>query len=151
MVKILIEKKYQINTNARFEIFSTSLVGGKYIAVENYTGDAPYLAKDAVVAGIPPLSMNSLMAMFSDAFASGSDEGMLAGVGGIVSSLHDTIATVKTVIVQNTNSITVTLSNVQQASIHLNSIVSNVDRKASSDPLLFTLFLTFPFASFILL
>ena len=132
IVKILIEKKYKINQDAIFEIFSTSFVGGKYLAVENYTGLAPFIEKNTILQGITPISINSILGMFGDAMNSGTDEGLTVGISGIIGSVNNVLSKVDTIINENQTNINTTLVNVASISKHLNSTMANIDRKLAT-------------------
>ena len=132
IVKVLIDKKYKINQEATFEIFSTSFVGGKYLAVENYTGLEPFIERDTILQGVEPLSINSILGMFGDAFNSGTDEGMAVGISGIMGSVNDILNKANTILDENQTNIDITLVNVAAASKHLNSTMANIDRKLAT-------------------
>lgn len=132
IVRALIDKKYKINQEATFEIFSTSFVGGKYLAVENYTGLEPFIEKNAVLQGVEPLSINSILGMFGDAFNSSTDEGMAVGISGIMGSVNNILNKATTILDENQTNISVTLVNVASASKHLNSTVANIDKKLAT-------------------
>ncbi len=132
IVTVFINKQFNINKDATFEIFSTSFVGGKYLSVENYTGIAPYIQEGDMIEGVAPLSINSIMAMFGESFASGTDEGMAIGITGIITSANDVISSVNNILNENRENINITVSNVAEASGHINSTMENIDRKLAS-------------------
>lgn len=133
VVTVLIEKKYKINTDAIFNIYATSLVGGKYLAVDNFTGLAPYLKPGTSIEGKPPLSINKIISMMGNLFSISEVEGGIAGdIGGIFSSVNTTADVVKSIISDNRENINLTISNIAQSSKHLNNITDNLDRKLSS-------------------
>ncbi|MGL4677567.1 MAG: MlaD family protein [Brevinema sp.] len=129
LVTIFIDKQYKLNKDVRFEIFSTSFVGGKYLAIENYTGVAPYLEKGATIEGVSPISINSIMGTFGKIFATGTDEGVAVGVIGIITSINDVVAMIDTILKDNRTNINQTIGNIAQASQHLNTTMANIDRK----------------------
>ena len=132
IVKALIDKKYKINQGASFEIFSTSFVGGKYLAVEDFTGLEPFIEKNTTLQGVEPLSINSILGMFGDAFNSGTDEGMAVGISGIMGSVNDILNKTDVILSENQTNINITLENVASASKHLNSTIANIDRKLAT-------------------
>lgn len=129
VVEAFIDHSYQINKDARFEIFSTSFVGGKYLAIENFTGEGPYLEKGTIVMGNDPLSINSILESLGGAFESGSAEGVATSLGQIVESTQEAIARVNNILAENQEGIKITIDNVAISSKHLESTLANVDRK----------------------
>ncbi|MGL5956664.1 MAG: MlaD family protein [Brevinema sp.] len=129
LVTIFVDNRYKINHDARFEIFSTSFVGGKYLAIENYTGLTPYLDKGTTIEGISPISINSIVGTFGKIFSSGTDEGVAIGLTGIITSVNDVVAMAETILKDNRTNIDQTLLNIARASSSLNSTMSNIDRK----------------------
>ncbi len=132
VVEAFIENKYKINQGASFEIFSSSFVGGKYVAVVDYTGSAPFLEKNSTVEGKDPISINSILGMFGEAMDSGSDGGLMVGITGIVGSLNETATLANNIIKDNRTNINTTLDNVASASIHVNKTLANVERKLAT-------------------
>ncbi|MGL4366705.1 MAG: MlaD family protein [Brevinemataceae bacterium] len=132
IVELFIEKRYKINRNARFKIFSTSLVGGKYLAVENYTGQAPFFDPDERVIGYDPMSINRIFSTITDLFSSETDNQLGQSVSGILSSFSDAASDAKQIIRENHNNINIIVSNLVKTSVHLNSITAQLDRKLST-------------------
>jgi len=132
IVTVLIEKKYKINTDANFNIFSTSLVGGKYLAVENYTGVAPFYKSGDFIQGRDPFSINKVISLIGNIFSlSDTSNGIGGDIGGIFSSVNTAADVIKSILTDNRDNINLTISNITKTSSHLNSITANLDRKLS--------------------
>lgn len=131
IVHAFIDKKYKINKDASFAIFSTSFVGGKYLAVENYTGETPYIQKGETVIGTDPISINSMLGMLGNAFSSESEEGAMVGIGGIIASVEETVSLINNIIKDNRTNINITVANLTESSKYLNATISNVNKKLS--------------------
>lgn len=132
IVTIFINKNYKINNTATFEIFATSFVGGKYLAVENFTGQAPFFKPNDTIIGVTPVSINSIMTMFNDSISSGTDEGFALGITGIINTVNEIVSTANGILNDNRGNINAALTNLAVTSRHLKSISANLDRKLSS-------------------
>ncbi|MGL4393687.1 MAG: MlaD family protein [Brevinema sp.] len=129
LVTVIIDKKYKINSDAMFQIYSTSFVGGKYLAVEGYTGNAPYFEANQRIIGVDPFSLNSVISSIGGLFNSDSENGVAEGLGGIFGSLNKVTAQVETLMKKNDSNINAIITNVTQATASLNNVSANVERK----------------------
>ncbi|MGL4562297.1 MAG: MlaD family protein [Brevinema sp.] len=129
LVTVIIDKKYKINTDAIFQIYSTSLVGGKYLAVENYTGQAPYFVPEQRIVGIDPFSFNNVLSMVGNIFSSGESGDLTDGLGGIFKSLNQVAAQVDTLLKDNNSNINKVITNITEASVSINKLTDNLERK----------------------
>ncbi|MGL4388723.1 MAG: MlaD family protein [Brevinema sp.] len=129
LVTVIIDKKYKINNTAVFQIFSTSLVGGKYLAVEGYTGKAPYFDPNQRIIGVDPFSFNNILSMAGSLFSSGESTDLSDGLGGIFKSLNKVSAQVDQLLQDNNSNINLVITNITEASTSLNKISANLERK----------------------
>ncbi|MGL4561235.1 MAG: MlaD family protein, partial [Brevinema sp.] len=129
LVTVIIDKQYKINTDAIFQIYSTSLVGGKYLAVENYTGQAPYFVPEQRIIGVDPFSFNNVLSMVGNIFSSGESGDLTDGLGGIFKSLNQVAAQVDTLLKDNNSNINKVITNITEASVSINKLTDNLERK----------------------
>lgn len=135
VVKLLIDRKYKINKDVQFRIFSTSIVGGRYVAIRNYNGESPHISKGATVKGITPFSVNTIFDVVGGFFSSSTEEGNLTkGLGGIFTSLELTLSIVEGIVRDNRDNIDIAIKDLTKTAKQLNSFTGNLDRKLDAIP-----------------
>lgn len=133
IVTAVIDKKYKINRDAVFQIYSTSFVGGKYLAVENYTGQAPFYSAGEIITGIDPFSLNSVLSSLGNMFSSASDTNEITqGLGAIFHSVNNISGQLEKILKDNNANINTTLSDIAKASVSLKAISVNLERKLNT-------------------
>lgn len=129
ILTLVVEKKYKINQDANFQIFSSSLVGGKFIEVVNYTGKAPHFEPKTSIKGIDPFSINQVFSLLGSFMSGDSAGGLGDNVNGIFSSITTTANTIARIVEDNQTNVDVAMENLASASIKLNSLANSLDRK----------------------
>ena len=96
-VIIVIDKGLKINRSASFHIFSTSLVGVKYIDIQNYDpNEKDYYKPEEVITGVSPLGMSRIMELIggmAGGIVNNTNKGeglngVLGDLTGLISSLN---------------------------------------------------------------
>lgn len=87
-VVLVIDHGHKINREASFHIFSTSLVGVKYIDIQNYDPNQPeHYQPEETITGVSPLGMSRIMEMIG-----GMAGGLVNGENGTGLNLSATLA-----------------------------------------------------------
>ncbi|MGL5254346.1 MAG: MlaD family protein [Brevinema sp.] len=130
IVSIRLDKNFRINQDASFQIFSSSLVGGKFIEVVNYTGREPHIKEGSRIQGTNPFSINQIFALFSAVGADGSTNDL--DLTGVLNSVTGMLATANRILIDNETNVSAMFNNLSDASRRLNIIMANLDRKVGA-------------------
>ncbi len=143
IVILVIKSDFKINRSASFHIYSTSLVGMKYIDVEGYDPSYPeFFNPDELVVGISPLGMSRVMemlGMIGNMLMEGNNP---ETIGKVKTAFGDTVqilASLSAVIEENRaairrtmDSVADTMENTEDVMAHLNSTLSNLEMVTAS-------------------
>lgn len=67
VVIVRVSENIKINRDATFHLYSTSMIGTRYIDILHYTGNPPYIKPGEVVKGETPLGINRAFEMLGKA------------------------------------------------------------------------------------
>ncbi len=119
-VVLIIDDGRKINRTASFHIFSTSLVGVKYIDVQNYDPNyTDYYQKDETIIGVSPIGMSRIMEMLGSMAGglisdeSGASAGLgkaFAEIGELISSLNRIVKNSESDIEKSVNELSTTIA-----------------------------------------
>ncbi len=122
-IVLAIEGKYKINRSATFHIYSTGVVGTKYISVENFNPNEGVFFKDGeVITGRSPVGMSQMMDSFGDLIASvmGDTQGEIIGnVSSTFNNIGNLVNNLNKLVLENEQDIKSTVSSLKVASRNL--------------------------------
>ncbi|MGC8765153.1 MAG: MlaD family protein [Brevinematia bacterium] len=154
VVEVMIEGKYKINRDANFSIYSTSLVGQKYINISEYkAGSTNFLTNNEYVIGITPMGFARTIefagAGLKTLFFSESEESLkklqtiFRNISELIQNLNSLVKdnsyeisssiqrlnSVLKISVDIANRLNNSVSNIEAGSKKLNSAIQNIDEK----------------------
>lgn len=137
IVELFIESKYKINRDAVFTIYSTSLVGQKYVNVDRYTLDTTeFLTNNEHVKGLTPMGFSKVIEVAGSAVQS-----VLSGAGGgdtmlqVRSAFESTVQLLdglNTLVQKNQKPLNDSISRMSVSLSSVDLVLSNVERLSRS-------------------
>ncbi len=123
---LVIEGQYKINRSATFHIYSTGVVGTKYISVENFNPEEEdFFENGEVIQGVSPLGMSQMLDMFSDLGSSllgDIDAETLANLRRVFKNTADLVENLNRVVVANEKDIRQSIANLERATENIERV-----------------------------
>jgi len=126
---IVIDRGLKINRTASFHIFSTSLVGVKYIDIQNYDPNyTNYYKPDEVITGVSPLGMSRIMELIGG-MAGGIVNNTNGGKGlnKVLSDLTGLIASLNRIVTSSEGDIRMSVKELSENLSRTGDMVTKLD------------------------
>lgn len=134
-VVLVIEGKYKINRSSTFHIYSTGVVGTKYISIEHFNPNEGVFFEDGeVITGRSPVGMSQMMDSLGDMMAAvmGDSEGEIIGnISGTFKNVSDLIENLNNIVKNNEADVRRAVHSLAIASKNLETLsgaMTNIDQ-----------------------
>jgi phospholipid/cholesterol/gamma-HCH transport system substrate-binding protein len=126
ILRLKIQEKYKIHSDARFAIEQIGFLGDQFVAIYPQKNEGPLLGPGAVVKAEEPLNIGEVVR---------SASGLIQGVNQTIKTLNDAVSRVeKTVLSDVTlSNVTETLANFRQLSTKALTMVDGIDKLVATN------------------
>ncbi|HUR47066.1 MAG TPA: MlaD family protein [Candidatus Saccharimonadales bacterium] len=125
-LRLKIQEKYKIHSDARFAIEQIGFLGDQFVAIYPQDNTGPILAPGAVVKAEEPLNIGEVVR---------SASGLIQGVNQTIKTLNEAVSRVERTVLSDVtlSNVTETLANFRQLSTKALGMVDGIDRLVSTN------------------